>query len=125
MKKNIGIDIGGTKVLMGVVDGQGTVHAEKKIAMEPAKPPKEMIGEIARALKKMLGDAGIGLGEIGFIGAGVPGTTNTKTGIVEYGPNISWVDVPAGEYFRQELGREVLLSQDSWLDALGESLFGA
>ena len=27
MKKNIGIDIGGTKVLMGVVDGQGTVHA--------------------------------------------------------------------------------------------------
>ena len=29
MKKNIGIDIGGTKVLMGVVDGQGTVHAEK------------------------------------------------------------------------------------------------
>lgn len=125
MKKNIGIDIGGTKVLMGVVDEQGTVHAEKKIAMEPAKPPKEMIGEIARALKKMLEDAGIRLGEIGFIGAGVPGTTNTKTGIVEYCPNISWVDVPAGEYFRQALGREVLLSQDSWLAALGESLFGA
>ncbi len=125
MRKNIGIDIGGTKVLMGVVDEEGKVLVEKKIQMEPQKPPKEMIAQIVNALQNMLQSAGIGLDEIGFIGAGVPGTVDTSTGVVEYCPNICWENVPAGEYFQELLEREVLISQDSRLAALGESLFGA
>ena len=125
MKKNIGIDIGGTKVLMGVVDEAGDVLAEKTIPMEPEKEPGEMIGRIAEALHQMLEDGGTRLSEIGFIGAGVPGTVDTADGVVEYCPNICWNNVPAGLLFREVLKREVLLSQDSRLAALGEFLFGA
>ncbi|MEA5003098.1 MAG: ROK family protein [Christensenella sp.] len=125
MKKNIGIDIGGTKVMLGVVDEEGTILIKKKIPMQPELSAENMIGQIAQEARRMLDDANIGMEEISFVGAGVPGTVDTAAGIVEYCPNICWDSVPAGKYFREALGKETLLSQDSRLAALGESLFGA
>lgn len=125
MLKNIGIDIGGTKILMGVINENGELLAERQIATKPQVSPKEMISEIAGEVQIMLKEKGYSMNDIHFIGVGVPGTVETKTGMVDYCPNIGWMDVPAGLYFKEMLGRDVLISQDSRLAALGENLFGA
>ncbi|MDF2927012.1 MAG: hypothetical protein K0R57_5926 [Paenibacillaceae bacterium] len=59
------------------------------------------------------------------MGAGVPGTASTATGIIDYCPNLDWSDEPAGSYFAEFLGREVKLIQDSRAAAAAEMLYGA
>ena len=63
--------------------------------------------------------------DIAFYGVGVPGTADSKTGLVEYCPNLGWEDVPAGAIFKKYLGAEVLIAQDSRLAAWAEYLLGA
>ena len=125
MRKNIGIDIGGTKVLMGIMDENANILTSKQIPTLPEEDPRKMIYEIICAMNLMLNETGLDLNNIDFIGAGVPGTVDTNTGIVQYCPNIEWINVPAGQYFGELTGREVKICQDSRLAALGELLFGA
>ena len=55
----------------------------------------------------------------------MPGTADTKTGLVEYCPNLGWEDVPAGAIFKHYLGADVMIAQDSRLAAWAEYLLGA
>ena len=55
----------------------------------------------------------------------MPGTADTKTGLVEYCPNLGWEDVPAGALFKKYLGADVWIAQDSRLAAWAEYLLGA
>lgn len=121
----IGIDIGGTKVNMGLVDEQGKVRRKARLATADAPDPRVLAGQIAEAVRAMVAEEGLTMDDVAFLGAGVPGTVDTRTGLVSYCPNTQWFDVPLGDYFREELGREVLVAQDSRNGALAEKLFGA
>ena len=124
-KKNLGIDIGGTKVNLGVVDECGNVLFSTRMQTDAKKEPELLIAEIAEKAKNLLEQNSMKLADVEFIGAGVPGTADVHTGLVSYCPNLSWYDVPAGAYFRKYLGREVRVAQDSRNAALAELLFGA
>lgn len=125
MKVNIGIDIGGTKVNMGLVDEDANILASKIMPTPPGKEPGAVAELVAREALAMAGEAGLSMDGINSIGVGVPGTADTKTGFVTYCPNLGWSDVPLGGYFMEHLGREVLVAQDARLAAWGETLYGA
>ena len=127
MKKelNIGIDIGGTKVNIGIVDSDGIIIRNTIISTDAKKDPELFIKDIVEKLKELLVEEGLKLEDINFIGAGVPGTAEVSIGNVSYCPNLFWYDIPAGEYFEKYLGREVKIAQDSKNAALAELLFGA
>ena len=121
----IGIDIGGTKVNMGLLTEEGAVLQRKKLVTRSAANPEELVQDIAAGIHEMLENQGLTLEDVRFIGAGVPGTVDWHTGLVSYCPNLGWYDIPIGEYFKNALGREVLVYQDSRNGALAEKLFGA
>lgn len=123
--KSIGIDIGGTKVNIGLVDREGRVLARARIASGDASGARELVARIGQSVMALLQSQGMGLKDVGFIGAGVPGTVDTDAGLVSYCPNLQWFDEPVGEYFQQALGRPVPVAQDSRNGALAEKLFGA
>jgi glucokinase len=87
--------------------------------------PEQSIANISNEVIRLIESNGFSLEDISFIGVGVPGTADIKTGIVEYCPNLGWEDVPAGAIFKKYLGREVVVSQDSRLAAWAEYLLGA
>ena len=122
--KYLGIDIGGTKTNVGIVDEDGSILAKAKFSTY-AGACEESIKRISASIKSFLDVKGYRPEDIAFIGAGVPGTVDTRTGFVDYCPNLHWIDEPAGEYFRKHLGREVAIVQDSRAAAFGELLFGA
>lgn len=122
---SIGVDIGGTKVNIGIVDSRGRVAAKERIATEKERHPRESIRRISNAVNRLLSENGLRLEEMEFLGAGVPGTVDTETGHVAYCPNLAWKDVPAGSYFREFLGREVGMVQDCRAAAFSELLYGA
>jgi len=122
---SIGIDIGGTKVNIGIVDSRGDIVAKGKIPTEKDLDVRDFIRNISTGVNRLLEENGFSLKEISFIGAGVPGTVNTETGHVVYCPNLSWKNVSAGSYFKEFLGREVRIVQDSRAAAFAELLYGA
>jgi glucokinase len=122
---SVGIDIGATKVNIGIVDVRGAVVAKSRIPAEKNPAVEDFIKSISNGVRHLLKQNGFTLNEISFIGAGVPGTVDTKTGYVEYCPNLYWKNVPAGTYFTMFLDREVKIVQDSRAAALAELLYGA
>jgi glucokinase len=124
-KYNLGVDIGGTKINMGVVSENGAVLYKKKIATLNMEDRREGIRRISGEIRAFLKENGLDLADIAFIGAGVPGTVDTKTGFVDYCPNLNWIDQPIGDYFLESLDREVKLIQDSRAAAFAEYLYGA
>ena len=122
---SIGIDIGGTKVNIGIVDPLGRVVAKTRVPTGKGRDARDLIGIISAGVRRLLDENGRDPGEVRFLGAGVPGTVDGKTGLVHYCPNLGWSNVPAGTYFRESLDREVTLVQDCRAAALAELLYGA
>ena len=121
---NIGVDIGGTKTNLGLVTDKGKVLASAKLPTRKDSP-ETLVKEIADCANGLLKAQGLSLQDVAFIGAGVPGTVDTSTGLVSYCPNLEWYDVPIGDFFFQAFAREVKVAQDSRNGALAEKLFGA
>lgn len=124
-KYNVGIDIGGTKVNIGIVEENGNVLGKWKIPVSRVKSYGAVVNEICDALHQLLITYRLELDDIAFIGVGVPGTVDVKTGFVTYCPNLFWYDVPIGDMFEANLGRKVKVMQDSRNAALAETLLGA
>ncbi len=124
-KINLGIDIGGTKINIGLLDEKGRIISKTKIATNPSLKCKETIRQVCNRVESFLKENNLKLDYIHFIGVGVPGTVDGKTGFVDYCPNLNWIDEPVGSYFQKYFGRSVKLVQDSRAAALAEMLFGA
>lgn len=124
-KYNLGIDIGGTKVNIGIVMDDGRVVDKIKVPASRTIAYGRFVEEICEASEELLEHNHLALEEIHFIGIGVPGTVDVRTGFVSYCPNLYWYDVPIGDMFKQRLGREVKVMQDSRNAALAETLLGA
>ncbi len=124
--KRVGIDVGGTKVNIGLIDDEKIVDKSRfncnygeNFSLE------EFVDKIADTFFELLKRNSTDLGEIKNIGIGVPGTADTKTGNVVFAPNILGRNVPLGKMIEEKIGKKTLLCQDSSAAAWGEHLFGA
>lgn len=125
-KYNAGIDIGGTKVNIGIFDRDGMLIDKLKTVSQHQEDIETFTDRIGSGLKSLADKNNISIDEIVFIGIGVPGTVDTKNGVVEYCPNLFWNMVPLKMYFQTIfLQQEIQIIQDSWAGALAEHEFGA
>jgi glucokinase len=122
---SIGIDIGGTKVHLGLVDGSGKVIDDQRLPVQIDLGAEASIKTICSHLDELIESNQLKKSDILSFGVGVPGTADIKTGNVEYCPNLGWEDVPAGAIFGKYLERDVIVSQDSRCAAWAEYLLGA
>lgn len=125
MKYFVGIDIGGTKTNIGIVQEDGSVLAQRKLPSDTRDGINAFVDEIEKEISILLLKNKIKFEEITDIGIGIPGTVDTENGIVEFSSNLFGTNVELGSVFEKILGRKVTLIQDSWAAAWGEKLFGA
>jgi glucokinase len=116
----IGVDVGGTKVLGGVVDPEGTVLAHARRPTPAHDPPQtlRMIDEVIQELLATHEVAAIGVGAAGWIDAG--------RSTVLFAPNLAW----RNEKLRDEVSRSVgglrvVVENDANVAAWAEFRFGA
>ncbi len=121
----IGIDIGGTKVNVGLLREDGFIMEHRVFSSAGASDTVRFVDQICTAVEALLASNGLTLAQVAHIGAGIPGTANPRDGMVEYSCNLFGMDVPLGAFFRKRLHRDVLIIQDSWAAAWGEYVFGA
>ncbi len=122
----LALDIGGTKLAVGVVEADGSVHG---LVIEPTRREEGATRTLRRLFDmghRALSDAGLMPGEIGAVGISCGGPLNSATGMLLCPPHLpGWIDVPIGPMATEEFGVPALLENDATAGAWGEFRFGA
>lgn len=125
-KYSIGIDLGGTKILAGLVNTQtGEVVAYTKKKTKKERGPEVIIKRITNLINELLETSGVSLDDINSIGLGIAGQVDRENGILISAPNLDCKDVNFKHIFEDKFHKPVLIGNDVEVATIGELLFGA
>jgi glucokinase len=119
-RETIGVDLGGTKMLVGVVDSNQGIHYESRES-STGFSEKEMVEELARELREAR-EARPGVVAAGL---GIPATIDRERGVAINAVNLEITDVPVRDIMRERVGIPVFVDNDANCAALAEYLYGA
>ncbi len=120
----LGIDIGGTNTVFGIVDARGNVIASNSIKTGKHANIEDYIAELKVALNKLI-EAHDAKDKIHGIGVGAP-NSNYFTGTIEYATNLPWKGVvPLAKLLTEAFGVPVAVTNDANAAAIGEMTYGA
>ena len=125
MKYNIGIDLGGTNIKVGLVDENYNIVAKATCKTDLPRPAEEIADSIAETVWKALNEAKVTIDELNSIGIGTPGTASRNTGVVLYSCNLGFRNTDLRALVGARLGKEVYVENDANAAAFGEVLAGA
>lgn len=128
MKKSysIGIDIGGTKILVALLDARFKVVSEIKLKTKAEKGERNFLRTIAGAVEYVLKDGDVGRKEIAGIGVGCPGFIDPDRGVVGTSPNIPFLkSYPLAKRLSRLTDLPVSLGNDVQTGLYGEHQLGA
>lgn len=121
----IGLDLGGTNSVFGIVDSRGDIKATTAIKTQGYETVDEYVEASVDALQIIIDQVG-GIEKIKAMGIGAP-NGNYYTGTIEFAPNLSWGHngiVPLAKMFSDKLGIPVALTNDANAAAIGEMTYG-
>lgn len=121
----IGLDLGGTNSVFGIVDSRGDIKATTAIKTQDYETVDEYVEASVEALQIIIDQVG-GIEKIKAMGIGAP-NGNYYTGTIEFAPNLSWGHngiVPLAKMFSDKLGIPVALTNDANAAAIGEMTYG-
>ena len=113
----VGVDVGGTKILVGLFDGSLRLLAKRKTQTNARHGPEAVVDKVDLAIRELLAGENNRLNQIRAIGLGAPGMV--KGGRVLHAYNIGWEDVGIGAILRRRLRVPVFVENDCNLFALG------
>ena len=127
MKKySIGIDLGGTKILIALVNketGEILNYIKKKTKKD--KGPKNIIRKMIEGIEELLQESGKKLDEISSIGVGAAGQIDREKGSIIAAPNLDCYDLNIKDILIEKFHIPVFVGNDVEIAALGEQKFGA
>lgn len=120
----IGLDLGGTNSVFGVVDSQGEIIATTSIKTQAYPSVDQYIMESVKTIKQIAEQVG-GMEKIRAMGIGAP-CGNYYKGTIEHAANLVWAKgiVPLANMFVNELGIPVVVTNDAKAAAMGEMKYG-
>ena len=123
----IGIDVGGTNLVAGVVTEAGEIVSRAKVKAALYPTAEGMVEALVGIARKAVTAAGVSPKDIRYVGAGIPGAVNRKTAYIYHTVNAPFHNTPFGELFRRSWGADVpvYLENDANCAALAEFLMGS
>ena len=122
----IGLDLGGTNSVFGIVDSRGEIKATTAIMTGGYDTAEAYVEASVNALQPIIEQVG-GIEKIKAMGIGAP-NGNYYTGTIEFAPNLPWAHntkVPLAKMFSDKLGGiPVGLTNDANAAAIGEMVYG-
>lgn len=126
MRYAIGLDIGGTKVAVGIVEDTGKLHHHTILSTDLKLTPVQMIQQIILAVNQLLDESDIAKDQITGIGIGAPGPLDARRGRITCPPNMpNWLDVPIVAELSKAFSYPILLDNDANAATLAEKWIGA
>ena len=125
MKYYLGIDLGGTNIVAGVVSETFEILSKESAKTRAERGADAVIAEMVEVCRRAVKQAGLTMEQLEWAGVGSPGTANKETGQIEYSNNLQWYNVPLVEKLEAGLGIRVYIENDANAAAYGEYLAGA
>jgi len=117
-RRVIAVDLGGTKMLAGVVDSDGVV-VRRTVRPTNVSGEEELLGELEGAVAELADDGAEA------IGIGIPSTIDQRAGRAVSSVNIPLIDVNLGARLRERFGLPAAIENDANAAALAEHRYGA
>jgi glucokinase len=114
----IGVDLGGTKILAGVVDRDGNVERRRELPT-PLDSQDELLGGLAEAVEDVLAD------DVAALGFGIPSTIDQRSGKAVTSVNIPLADLDLRGAMHERFGLPVGIDNDANAATLAEWAHGA
>jgi glucokinase len=130
MRLIVGVDLGGTTIVVGTLteDGErmhGLLTEETPVHLGPEGVVDRMVAMIHRSIDQTRQEYGSAAVEIAGVGVGAPGPLDTERGIVIVAPNLGWHDMPLRDRIGAATGLDATLDNDANCATLGEWWRGA
>ncbi len=125
MKYYVGIDLGGTNIVAGVVDEEYNIIAKASTKTNCPRPEKEIADDMAKMALQAVKNANLDISDIEWIGIGTPGIANSTTGIIERANNLGFENTPMVKYISESIDKPVFIENDANAAAYGEYVAGA
>tara|TARA_Y100001954_G_scaffold179967_1_gene191662 strand:+ start:1241 stop:2197 length:957 start_codon:yes stop_codon:yes gene_type:complete len=119
----VGIDIGGTNTVFGLVDHMGNCVCQDSIKTSKFQVVEDFVDAVSLKLNELIDDQS----DIEIIGVGVGAPNgNFFSGNIEFAPNLNWKGIiPLAKLFEERLNLPTTLTNDANAAALGERIYGA
>lgn len=124
MKLYVGIDLGGTNIGAGIVDGDGNILIKGEVATGASRPFEEVIEDMAGLIEDLMEQGEYTISDIEAIGIGSPGSIDREKGVVVSANNLGWRYAPVREELQKHIDLPVYLENDANVAGLAESVAG-
>lgn len=120
-----GIDLGGTNIKAGIVDGEGKLLNKVSIKTRAERAMEEIIHDMGQLAVDAIKDAGLEVKDIEAIGIGSPGTPDNDEGLLVYSSNLPFNKAPMRKLIREVVDLPVYIDNDANCAAMAEAVAGA
>jgi glucokinase len=117
--ETIGVDLGGTKMLVGVLDGTEVLWESREASTGQSED------ELVELLVREVVEAREARPDASAVGLGIPATIDHNAGVAVSAVNLPLTDVPVRDLVSERVGLPVFVDNDANVAALAEFLFGA
>jgi glucokinase len=121
----VGIDLGGTKILTGVVSGDHRIMGRAKRTTPAQEGGAAILAAVISCVDEALTGAGVSREEIAGTGIGCPGPLDVNSGVILFSANLSVRNFPIGPELAEALGCPVLVRNDVRVGGYAEFRLGA
>lgn len=121
----LGIDLGGTNIVAGVVDEDGNIIVKASCKTNVPRPQEAICDDMAAVALKALESAGLTKNDINYVGIGAPGAVNSSTGVIEFTNNFNYHNWEIVKMMNDRLGVDIYVENDANAAAYGEFVVGA
>lgn len=121
----LGIDLGGTNIVAGVVDENHKIIAKAKTKTLAGRPAAQIADDMAKVAREAAQSAGMTLDDISGFGIGTPGAVDRENGTVIYSANLDFHNTPLADLMFERTGKRFLVANDADSAAYGEFIAGA
>ena len=121
----IGVDLGGTNIVVGVIDENCKIVAKAARKTNAPRAAEGIFDDMADAIREAMEQAKITKEDVVSVGVGTPGSVNKEEELIEFANNLGFDNVPAYRMLRERTGFEkVYFDNDANCAALGEAVAG-
>lgn len=124
-KYYLGLDVGGTCMVAGIVDENYRIIAKESLATRPGRPIDEITADMAEVSRNAVRQAGLPLAALSSWGIGMPSYVNPKTNLLVHANCFGWKNVPIYDYLQKHLSLPIYIANDANCAAYGEVIAGA
>lgn len=121
----LGIDLGGTNIVAGIVDENYNIVFKKSVKTNVGRSAAEIVNSIANLMFDTIDGAGISLSEIVSFGIGSPGVVDSVNGIIKRAGNLGFNELNLTYFLKKATEKDFYIENDANAATYGEFIAGA